>query len=106
MRNQRSNLLKKRGKYARRRRGKVADFEYHLGHASLRKSEVCGVIAPKDQYLDDISENAMYVDESQGDQGHHKDCCAMSPKNDTTIDLAVTSSSDQMKVVNTGYELV
>ena len=30
----------------------------------------------------------------------------MSPKNDTTIDLAVTSSSDQMKVVNTGYELV
>ena len=64
MRNQRSNLLKKRGKYARRRRGKVADFEYHLGHASLRKSEVCGVIAPKDQYLDDISENAMYVDES------------------------------------------
>ena len=55
MSNQRSNLLKNRRKYARRRRVKVADLESHSGHASLRQSELGGFVAPKYQDLVDMS---------------------------------------------------
>ena len=44
MSNQRSNLLKNRRKYARRRRVKVADLESQSGHASLRYKLGAGVL--------------------------------------------------------------
>ena len=64
MRNQRSNLPKKRRRESKRKREEVAYSESKSGHASLRKDERGGVIAPKYQNLVDMSENAVFIDES------------------------------------------
>ena len=56
MRNQRSNLSKRRIIYSRRIREEEADLEVHSGHEALRKSEGGGVIVPDDKELFDMSE--------------------------------------------------
>ena len=48
---------------------------------------------------------ALYVDESQEYQVHHKEFCVMYPKNSTTIDLTITSEFDPMSMDITNDEL-
>ena len=52
-----------------------------------------------------MSENAVYVAESQEDQGQSEEGGFISPKNGSTIDLTVTSASDPMSLYNTDDEL-
>ena len=53
--------MKKRRRYASRRKEEVADLESQSGHTSLRQAEGGGGIAPKDQDLVDILENTVSI---------------------------------------------
>ena len=88
---QRSNLLNKIRRDARKIREELDDNESQSGHASPRKSEGGGAVSDY---------------ESQEVQGQNEVFFVMSPKNGNTIYLTVTSLYDPVSVDNTDDELV